>query len=193
MAMRRLDLPHGALHDCLQALAPNQTKELQRGAARSLCAALKLTHIVRRHVQAPRHDRLTHARPLAQRLNVLSRQIVNCREAAHVEFAHGLFVNEAKPVHAAHALVHGLRDLAAVLTLARHSTPPSRRTEYRRNGRGGLAAAPTNHTPEGFCRRVAKAAPDGFTLLMAIGSTLIMNQFLCRTLFADLTTTPPPC
>jgi len=46
---------------------------------------------------------------------------------------------------------------------------------------------------EGFWRRVATAAPDGYTLLMAIDSTLIMNQFLYPTLSADLTTTPPPC
>ena len=43
---------------------------------------------------------------------------------------------------------------------------------------------------------VAKAAPDGYTLLMAIDSTLVMNQFLYRTLpydplndFAPITTT----
>src|SRR5689334_1222326 len=43
---------------------------------------------------------------------------------------------------------------------------------------------------------VAKAAPDGYTLLMAIDSTLVMNQFLYRSLpydpfndFAPITTT----
>jgi tripartite-type tricarboxylate transporter receptor subunit TctC len=43
---------------------------------------------------------------------------------------------------------------------------------------------------------VAKAAPDGYTLLMAIDSTLVMNQFLYKTLpydpindFAPITTT----
>ena len=43
---------------------------------------------------------------------------------------------------------------------------------------------------------VAKAAPDGYTLLMAINSTLVMNQFLYKSLpydpindFAPITTT----
>ncbi len=43
---------------------------------------------------------------------------------------------------------------------------------------------------------VAKAAPDGYTLLMAIDSTLVMNQFLYKSLpydpindFAPITTT----
>src|SRR6202045_5283969 len=43
---------------------------------------------------------------------------------------------------------------------------------------------------------VAKAAPDGYTLLMAIDSTLVMNQYLYKTLpydplndFAPITTT----
>ena len=43
---------------------------------------------------------------------------------------------------------------------------------------------------------MAKAAPDGYTLLMAIDSTLVMNQYLYKTLpydpfndFAPITTT----
>src|SRR5215471_18087201 len=58
-------------HDRLKALAPDQAQQFQRSAARPFCAALKLTHIVCRHVQAPRQDRLAHTRPFAQRLNVL--------------------------------------------------------------------------------------------------------------------------
>jgi hypothetical protein len=45
------------------------------------------------------------------------RQIINCREAADVEFAHGLPIDEAEPVHAAYALMHGFGYLLRYLRL----------------------------------------------------------------------------